>query len=360
MILKNCNMKTFFQRCENKKIVYFGIGSEFERALKNYAGYPWEKKAGFLVDNSQEKTGTEFIIGQHSYKILDLQGLIQENLSNCVMLITCSYYAEIVEQLNSISKFDHIDCYIYYFMFTLHDQDSICIRQRTECLIPPVIHYCWFGKGDLPDFYKRCMESWYKYCPEYTIKEWNEDNCDINENDFVKQAYEMKKYGFVPDYFRLKIIYENGGIYLDTDVELLRNPDDLRYNEAFCGMQVPGEVAFGLGFGAVAGHPVLKKLMKRYSQMQFVENEAISPALQTKDLMDIGMRYGNCQQEVMGMSIYPVEVLSPMNLFTKEIYKTQFSYAIHYYDGSWVSDEKRERNRKRQEDIGKLIKMMKK
>lgn len=356
MIVKNCNMRTFFERCGNKKIVCYGIGYDFERILKNHGEYPWTEKVRLLVDNDPKKKDTDFRIGEQKYEITDLEGLLREDLSTIVILISCSYYAEILQQLNAISRLDQTECYIYYFMFTLSEHNPVRIRQREKCLIPKVIHYCWFGGGRLPDLYTRCIESWHKYCSEYEIVEWNESNCNVNENAFVRQAYERKKYGFVPDYFRLKIIYEQGGIYLDTDVELLRSLNDLRYNEAFCGMEVPGEAAFGLGFGAVAGHPVVAKLLERYRYMQF--SETISPIWQTTDLMDMGMQYGNRQQEIHGMTIYPIEVLSPMNLVTGELELTEYTYAIHHYDGSWVSGERLEMKKKRQENIRKIQALM--
>lgn len=358
MIVKNCDMRTFFDRCRDKKIVCYGIGHDFGRILKNYGEYPWVEKTEMLVDNSPSKRGTDFRIKDRSYKIKNLEEFLQEDLSDVVILISCSYFAEILQQLNEIVILDGIECYIYYFMFTLSEHNPICIRQQKECLIPKVIHYCWFGRGILPDLYKRCIESWYKYCPDYKVVEWNEDNCDLMENAFAYQAYKMKKYGFVPDYFRLKIIYEQGGIYLDTDVELLRSLDDLRYNEAFCGMEIPGETAFGLGFGAVAGHPVVESLLKRYLDMQF--SETISPIWQTDDLMKMGMQYGNRQQKVSGMTIYPTEVLSPMNLVTGEVVLTEYTYAIHHYDGSWVTGEKLEKKKKRQENVRKIQALMQK
>ena len=89
--------------------------------------------------------------------------------------------------------------------------------------IPKIIHYCWFGDGPISPESRKCMESWKKYCPDYKIIEWNEQNFDISQNRYAQQAYEAKKYAFVSDYVRLAVLYEYGGIYLDTDVETLRN-----------------------------------------------------------------------------------------------------------------------------------------
>lgn len=352
MIVRNCNMRTFFERCGNRRIACFGIGRDFGRMLENHGEYPWAEKTGMLVDNSPEKTGTDYTACGRTFVIRDPSGLLQGDPRELLVLVTCSRFAEILQQLDAMPELDGTECYIYYFMFALSEGRPVRIRTERERLIPAVIHYCWFGGGRMPDLYKRCIESWHKYCPDYRIAEWNEDNCDMEGNAFAREAYRLGKYGFVPDYFRLKIIYEQGGIYLDTDVELVRNPDDLRYNRAFCGMEVPGEAAFGLGFGAVAGHPVIGRLLERYRNMPF--SETISPVWQTADLMDMGMQYGNRQQEVEGMTVYPVEVLSPMNLVTGEICLTEYTYAIHHYDGSWVTGERLERKRKRQEEVRRI------
>ena len=94
-------------------------------------------------------------------------------------------------------------------------------------MIPKMIHYCWFGGNPLPDEVKKYMETWKKYCPDYEIKEWNERNFDVNQNQYCSEAYEAKKWAFVSDYARLKILYEHGGIYMDTDVEVCKPLDHL-------------------------------------------------------------------------------------------------------------------------------------
>lgn len=359
MILRKCDMQTFSEYCRNKKIVCYGIGGEFERIIKNYDTYAWEDRICWLVDSNPKRVGQAVRIKGKSITISSLEQFLDQDLTDVVLFITCLAYAEVVEQLNQIPLLDQMECFLFHFMFALSEGEPIQIRHTDDMLIPPVIHYCWFGGKEMPDLYKQCIESWHRHCPDYEIKEWNETNCDIAETNFTKQAYEVGKYGFVPDYFRLKIIYENGGIYLDTDVEMLKNLDDLRYNHAFCGLEFPGEAAFGLGFGAEKGYEVIHFLMQRYKSMNFVKrdetfDETISPVYQTEDLFRLGMKYGNCLQLVEGLTIYPIEVLSPQNINTGERCITEYSYTLHHYDGSWVGGEHLKRKRIREENVKKL------
>ena len=117
-------------------------------------------------------------------------------------------------------------------------------------MIPKKIHYCWFGGNPLPELAIKCLESWKKYCPDYEIIEWNETNFNLDSCEYVREAYQAKKWAFVSDYARLKVVYDNGGIYLDTDVELIKSLDRLLKNKSFFGTETTGVVATGLGFGA--------------------------------------------------------------------------------------------------------------
>lgn len=362
MKLRNCNIETFFARCAGKKVACYGIGSIFYNFVNNYPQYPWSKEIEFLVDSNPEKTGEQILLWNRNYCILNRDALLSEDASNLVIFVTCGFFTELVEQLNEIPKLDQTECYIYDFMLGWEQSGEISIRQKEKAMIPPVIHYCWFGGNEMQDLHKRCLESWHKFCPDYKIVEWNEGNCDISENLYAKQAYEKKKYGFVPDYFRLKIIYEHGGIYLDTDVELVNSLDDLRWNEAYCGMERPGVAALGLGFGAMANHPAIWKMLERYQTMRFVRDdgtldETASPIWQTMDLMNMGMRYGNCLQKAAGMTIYPVEVLSPKNVGTRELNLTEYSYSIHHFDGAWIFGENSSKKKKLYDALQKIRSM---
>lgn len=215
-------------------------------------------------------------------------------------------------------------------------------------MIPRVIHYCWFGRNPKPKLAKICIESWKKYCPDYKIVEWNEDNFDISACPlYVRQAYEAKKWAFVSDYARLKIIYENGGIYLDTDVELIKPLDPfLRYN-AFFGFEAKEWIATGLGFGAVKGMTVLYEMMQDYEGIPFYNEDGSldmvpCPYRNTKALIRRGLKQDDSYQVLdENIHIFSTEYFDPVEYETKLIKKTKKTVSIHYYSGSWYAEEKK-------------------
>lgn len=206
-------------------------------------------------------------------------------------------------------------------------------------MIPKVIHYCWFGNNPKNDLMKKCIESWKKFCPDYRIVEWNETNFDINSIPYLQRAYANKKYAHVTDYARLKIIYENGGIYLDTDVELIQSLDKFLNEKTFFALQKTGEVATGLGFGSESGAYVLKELMKNYEKKVSASNEDFL----TQTCVDVdkvifknrGLKDENCIQHLDDITIYPTEYFNPKDFETNKTNITLNTVSIHHYSGSW-------------------------
>ena len=208
-------------------------------------------------------------------------------------------------------------------------------------MIPKKIHYCWFGGNPLPKDVKKCIESWKKYCPDYEIIKWDESNFDINCCNFVKEAYYNKAWSFVSDYARLKIIYDNGGIYLDTDVELIRNIDDILNSNCYFSLQQEGNyVATGLGFGSVKGTQILQEMMNEYELIKFENNNRekfTCPLINTKVIKKHG-NYNNNKISILGenIKIYPAKYFDPIspgdtkNLMCKE------TYSIHHYSATWT------------------------
>lgn len=210
--------------------------------------------------------------------------------------------------------------------------------------IPKKIHYCWFGGTELPELAVRCMDSWKKYCPDYEIIRWDESNSDLESCQFVREAYAAQKWAFVSDYIRLKVVEEFGGIYLDIDVELLKPLDPFLECQGFMGFeqQQPYCIATGLGFGAIAQHPVIQKLMANYENSPFVKADGgydliPCPSRDTNILVKLGLQQLNFKQNVMGIEFFPTTFFCPISLFGVKNFSDE-TVSIHHYNASWASD----------------------
>ena len=215
-------------------------------------------------------------------------------------------------------------------------------------MIPKIIHYCWVGGAKKPESVLYCIDSWKKFCPDYEIREWNETNYNFSKNIYMKQAYEARKWGFVPDYARLDIIYQYGGIYLDTDVEVIKSFDELLNQKAFMGFENTGDgeyyVNCGHGFGAEPHHEIIKEARDLYDNVQFINkddtyNMLPSPHYTTQILKKYGILQENKDQKINNMMVYASDVLCHKNFRTGKIHKTQRTISIHHFTASWM-DEK--------------------
>lgn len=206
-------------------------------------------------------------------------------------------------------------------------------------MIPKVIHYCWFGKKTLPKDVKKCIESWKRYAPDYKIIQWNESNFNVHQHPFIEDAYEAKAWAFVSDYARLKIIFDNGGIYFDTDVELLKKPDFLLNNNFYIGVQQAGKFATtGLGFGAERQNYVVGKMLEKYDQIKFSDknkNKIACPYLNMSVLEELGYKY---QEEIWSkdeIRVYPCRFFDPIAPGNVENLMCKDTVSIHHYSASW-------------------------
>ena len=220
-------------------------------------------------------------------------------------------------------------------------------------MIPKIIHYCWFGRNPLPKSAKKCIASWKKYLPYYEIKEWNEDNFNVNIIPYTKDAYDAKKYAFVSDFARFWILYHYGGVYFDTDVEVIRSLDEIIEKGAFMGVEAGASiisddgnktlaVAPGLGLGVCSYHPVYKEILDYYNTLPFLDsNNKISGTVVThitRVLQHYGLpNYINEPIDIKGIIIYPSDYFCPMDSTTGIISITNNTYSIHHYDCSWLN-----------------------
>ena len=212
-------------------------------------------------------------------------------------------------------------------------------------MIPKVIHYCWFGGNPLPELALKCIESWKKYCSGYEIIRWDETNYDLtNKSSYVREAYEAKKWAFVSDYARLDIIYQNGGIYLDIDVELIKGLDDFLNEHCFLGLQVGGYIATGLGFGAEQHSLAVKMMLDEYEGVRFKLGHEIydmtpCPKRNTAPFKKIGFEGIDELCRLPLCTIYPTEYFCPMNYRTNQFVRTDNTVSIHHFSGTWIDKD---------------------
>lgn len=221
-------------------------------------------------------------------------------------------------------------------------------------MIPKVIHYCWFGGNPLPKSAVKCINSWKKYFPDYEIKEWNESNYDVKKNTYLALSYEAKKYAFVSDYVRFDVLYHFGGLYFDTDVEVIKSFDDILSSGSFMGCELDEDDSFavnpGLGMAAEKGLPIYKKVLDFYESLgeqdkkKIISSGFVVPQT-TKILIEHGMKNEKGIQKVDEITIYPSEYFNPFNSATGELNITKQTHSIHWYTASWFSPTKRLRSK---------------
>lgn len=340
---------------EYQNIYCFGAGKGFrELAVCLQKLNRWQSVTA-VADNDETRWGKQILVCTRKIPVISpavLRAKMEASPERACIVISCNFEEEIRAQLTSYVELAEIPAGFYLDIKRSWEVEqaerqifSQGLRSTAEQRIPPVIHYCWFGGREIPAELQRYMESWHKMCPEYEIKRWDETNYDIEKHPYMQAAARAGKWGFVSDYARLDVLYEHGGIYLDTDVELVKNLDELRYNEAFMGMDLSARVSLGLGLGAVPHHPMLKELRDAYDHYTFVDFRTkkerrekhilIGPDLQTMEFEHYGFKRDYLKmQDVSGVRIYPIPVLCGL-LGNREVI-TEYTYALHHYAGTWV------------------------
>ena len=233
--------------------------------------------------------------------------------------------------------------------------------------MPKMIHYCWFGKKSLPEEANRYIQSWKKYLPDFEIIEWNEDNFDINSNTYVKEAYEQKKYAFVSDYVRLYALYNYGGIYMDTDVEIIKPLDKFLEDNAFIGFENQNSLGTGI-IGSYKKNPLIKEFLNYYENRKFIKDDgSLDTKTNVRIITDIMQKKGcaldNRKQKVEGITIYPKPIFSPLEWNNNKTTFTKDTHAIHHFAGTWHSEKEKKRKnsfiwRKLGPQIGFCVKIL--
>ena len=218
-------------------------------------------------------------------------------------------------------------------------------------MIPKTIHYCWFGGKRLPALSKKCIRSWQKYFPDYEIKMWNESNFDVKIVSYTEEAYKAKRYAFVSDYARYWILYHYGGVYFDTDVEVLKSMNQILDKGGYMGFEssVESKVLYvnaGLGMAVEPNNPFLKEMLDLYSELHFINadgshNLKSIVKYTSEELIKKGLVGTKEIQRIGDIYIYPKEYFNPYNYTTKKFEITDKTYTIHYFSGSWITRKER-------------------
>lgn len=337
---------------ENMSIVVLGagvLGTITTSEILNQ--YQLLEKVLFYIDNNTNIQRQEVIASDRNLKVKAVETLNTVH-KKIVVIIAVSRFMEVLEQLNGIQCMKNTVCYIMPMMcihnFCSNTSQGVPIL-ADRMLIPKKIHYMWLGKKRIPESLQKCIDSWKKYCPDYEIIRWDESNYDISKNDYMKQAYEAKAYGFVPDYARLDILYHYGGIYMDTDVEVIRSLDDMLCQQAFCGVEKWQTLNFGGCSGAVKGHQAVRKFLDAREHLSFFnkdgkQNRNTCGFYDTRVALKNGYIINGRTQNVMNMNIYAFDYFHVYDYMSGQKSETEHTYSVHWFNGGWLDENMRQAN----------------
>jgi len=338
-------------RDKKKRIVLFGAGTICRVFIPQIVReHGLLDEIAYIVDNNTSKQGTVFEIFGRKIPIVASDILLKDKKDYCILITNGDFYS-VVSQLESIIKNTPIDVFIAAYMLYPNKKENLANEVFVDDVhpqIPRIIHYCWFSGTPIPNDLQACIDSWRRECPDYEIIRWDESNVDLDKYQYTREAYRMKKWGFIPDVIRLDILYEYGGFYFDTDVRIIKNLDQLRYQEAFCGRERAGHVNFGGGSGCIKCAPVIKEILDFRKDCVFdlgngqFNNES-SGYYETVPLIEKGLVLKDINQKLDGINVYASEFFSPYNFVNGENIRSDNTFSIHYFSGSWLSDGDKQR-----------------
>lgn len=362
MQIENVDFEQFSRitKEENKQIIIWGIGTFFKTCIPYLLKeHHLENHVGLLIDGDEKKWGKSIALHGKEFVIQSPARLI-EAADNYELLITSSYFAGIVDWADSTEANSQMRCFVAPLMFREHTENDYRKYKCQNQKIPKVIHYCWFGKKEMPEKNKRCIESWRKCCPDYEIIEWNEDNYDLKKNRYMYQAYQMGRYGYVPDYARIDLLYRYGGIYFDTDVELIKSIDELLYLRGFTSFEEYPMVNFGGGSGSVKGLEILKAILEYREDADFIDENGEPNSLtcgfyETIPLLKRGLKISNSVQNIEGLTVLSSDYFHVKSTVTKEIHIKENTLGIHDFDWSWVTEKQKAEQKRTSEFVNKYF-----
>jgi hypothetical protein len=363
MKLIKCGIEDFSRQTEQTKVVCFGASANINTMFCSYLEFGLAKRIVGVADNDKEKHGSTFHTWFNDFPVISIETLVEwykldQSLSLLIMTYACD---EVYKQLDEIADLDEMKCYIY-LLFPYYDHfpelpsELLRLREGEPC-IPKVIHCCWFG-SELPSKDKQYIDSWRSLLPEYQIQLWNEDNYDVYKHPFTKDAYDKGAYGFVSDYARFDIVYQYGGLYFDTDVEVIKNMDDLLFSESFFGLTLHSEINSGQGFGAKPGSTLLSDIRDVYNGVvhkNIGQTTSKNAFIETLPLRKRGYIGGNRFFISDDTVVYPVEFFSPKSSIFGIPTISDNCYSIHHFAYSWATEELRKTRKNKQSFFNELL-----
>ncbi len=304
------------------KIFLYGAGASCRLLLASFWNETLRGHVECIVDANSELNGTAITIGHEKIKVADIGSYISHygaGDSKAVFLLTPAFSSLIIDHLDMIPELSGTRVYLLSMICRKQIPGTFDLRSEGKPLIPRIIHYFWIGDNQMPEEYQKNIEGWKRLNPGYEIRCWNEDNYDFGKVPYMKEAYQ---YGgdhlmFATDFARLDVLYRYGGIYLDTDVELLKPLDDVLYNRAFIGEEENAQLNSGSAIGAVPGHAMIQNLMQCYGSRHFMKEDGqpqrtYNTYHETKCFIENGYRMVNSYQKVCDMVCFPREVFMPI------------------------------------------------
>lgn len=333
MITKNCSLNEFSKQTKGRKIICFGAGVAGQTFVSHLENDILDRIL-FFVDNDNKKWGKKIEIKGRKYNIKSSDWLQTNKVENTVILITSRFWNQIHAQIEAIFSLKEVECFVYLLMKANCSKIEYIIPEG-PVIIPKVIHYCWFGNNAMSDNEIKCIESWKKFCPDYEIVRWDEHNYDCRKTRYLREVYDYGHYSAVSSYARFEILNEFGGIYLDTDVEMIKNIDELLRLPAYMGFEVADIINTGHGFGTIKGNSIYREILEYYDSMShYSENGEFNytgcPIITTQILEKHGLTADGTFQQVDDITIFPSEYFDPvMQIPVKN------TYSIHRYSSLW-------------------------
>lgn len=348
--LKNMGPIAFRSYIQDKKVYIFGAGRALESCMDLYCNH---KNIHGIIDNNEALWGKCVKHNGANVPIMSTNDFVQRmiktgEIEQSVLLVSSPFYAvEIVERLDQITEIDGLECFLQVLIRNTKEEMEPFEFSKGESKIPKKIHYIWIGGNPLPEEFQKNIDTWKKYNPDYEIICWNEKNYDFKKCDYVREAYEAKQWAFASNYARLDIVQEYGGIYLDTDVEVVSSLDVLLKDEVFVNMGCADRLNLGCGFGAIREHTMIKEMVYAFEKRHFLLENGKPDKTQFHAIIhpvvkDYGIEIENRYQKKDGIVLYPCEVMSPLTLEGMESHMSEKTISIHKEAGAWKNEKEKE------------------